>query len=88
MLIAGIGVSVIVSIANLYMTDLLPVDISSALFCVMGMVMYYNTFHYLPMVTLNITRKMILSYLSEPVVLFDYEGHLADYSIDILKVLM
>lgn len=87
MLIAGIAISVVVSILNLYMTDLLPVDISSALFCVMGMVMYYNTFHYLPMVTLNITRKMILSYLSEPVVLFDYEGHLADYSIDILKVM-
>lgn len=87
MLIAGIAISVVVSILNLYMTDILPVDISSALFCVMGMVMYYNTFRYLPMVTLNITRKMILSYLSEPVVLFDYEGHLADYSIDILKVM-
>ncbi len=87
MLIVGIAISAAVSIANMHMTDLIPVDISSALFCVMGMLMYYNTFHYLPTVTLNITRKMILSYLSEPVVLFDYEGHLADYSIDILKVM-
>lgn len=87
MLIVGVAAAVCVNVLNLNMTGILPVDISFVLYCVVGILMYYNTFHYLPMVTLNITRKMILNYLSEPVVLFDYEGHLADYSSDILKVM-
>lgn len=87
MLIVGVAAAVCVNVLNLNMTGILPVDISFVLYCAVGILMYYNTFHYLPMVTLNITRKMILNYLSEPVVLFDYEGHLADYSSDILKVM-
>ena len=51
------------------------------------MLMYYNTFRYLPAVTMNITRRMILNYLSEPVILFDYDGWLTDYSKSILKVM-
>lgn len=87
MLIVGVGAAVGVNVLNLNMTGIIPVDISSALYCVVGILMYYNTFHYLPAVTLNITRRMILNYLSEPVVLFDYEGRLADYSADILKLM-
>lgn len=87
MLILGVAAAVCVNVLNLNMLDILPVDISFVLYCVVGILMYYNTFHYLPTVTLNITRRMILNYLSEPVVLFDYEGHLADYSSDILKVM-
>lgn len=87
MLIVGVAAAVGVNVLNLNMSEILPVDISCVLYCVVGILMYYNTFHYLPMVTLNITRRMILNYLSEPVVLFDYEGHLADYSTDILKVM-
>lgn len=87
MLIVGIAAAALVNMVNLNMTGSIPVDISSPLYCVVGILMYYNTFHYLPMVTLNITRRMILNYLSEPIVLFDYEGRLADYSTDILKVM-
>lgn len=87
MLIVGVAAAVGVNVLNLDMAGILPIDISCVLYCVVGGLMYYNTFHYLPMVTLNITRRMILNYLSEPVVLFDYEGHLADYSADILRVM-
>lgn len=87
MLIVAVAAAVAVNVFNLNMTGIIPVDISSALYCIVGILMYYNTFHYLPTVTLNITRRMILNYLSEPVVLFDYEGRLADYSKDILKAM-
>lgn len=86
-LIAGIGTAAVLNFINLRMTDIVPVDVSSALYCVVGMLMYFNTFRYLPMVTLDLTRSMILNYLSEPVVLFDYEGCLTDYSMDILRVM-
>lgn len=86
-LIAGVGAAILLNIVNMKMTELIPVDISSALYCVIGMLMYFNTFQYLPMVTLDITRRMILNYLNEPVVLFDYEGCLTDYSKDILRVM-
>ena len=86
-LIAGIVAAALLTFINLKMTDIVPVDISSALYCVVGMLMYFNTFRYLPMVTLDLTRRMILNYLSEPVVLFDYEGCLTDYSKDILRVM-
>jgi diguanylate cyclase (GGDEF)-like protein len=87
MLILGVAAAVLVNVLNLNMTGIIPVDISPALYCIVGILMYYNTFHYLPTVTLNITRRMILNHLSEPVVLFDYEGRLADYSQDILKAM-
>ncbi len=86
-LIVGVGAAALVNVLNINISEKLPVDISSALYCLVGILMYYNTFHYLPAVTLNITRKMILNYLSEPVVLFDYEGCLVDYSEDILRVM-
>lgn len=86
-LIAGVVAAAFFNVINLNMMELIPVDISPALYCVVGILMYYNTFHYLPMVTLSLTKKMILNYLSEPVVLFDYEGFLTDYSKDILTVM-
>ena len=72
---------------NLYQADFFVLDLSSVLYCFIGMLMYYNTFRYLPAVTMNITRRMILNYLSEPVILFDYDGWLTDYSKSILKVM-
>ena len=36
---------------------------------------------------MNITRRMILNYLSEPVIVFDYDGWLTDFSSSILKVM-
>lgn len=87
MLIFGVLFAVLVDIMNLYQSDLIVLDLSSVLYCIIGMLMYYNTFHYLPHVTMNITRRMILNFLNEPVILFDYDGWLADYSAAILKVM-
>ena len=87
MLIFGILLAVAVNLMNLYQADFFVLDLSSVLYCFIGMLMYYNTFRYLPAVTMNITRRMILNYLSEPVILFDYDGWLTDYSKSILKVM-
>ena len=87
MLIFGILLAVAVNLMNLYQADFFVLDLSSVLYCFIGMLMYYNTFRYLPAVTMNITRRMILNYLSEPVILFDYDGWLTDFSKSILKVM-
>lgn len=87
MLIFGILLAVAVNLMNLYQDDFFVLDLSSVLYCFIGMLMYYNTFRYLPAVTMNITRRMILNYLSEPVILFDYDGWLTDFSKSILKVM-
>ena len=79
--------AVAVNVMNLYQMDFIVLDLSSVLYCIIGMLMYYNTFRYLPTVTMNITRRMILNYLSEPVILFDYDGWLTDFSSAILKVM-
>ena len=86
MLIVGVMFVIAVNLFNLYFSQTIALDFSSLLYCIIGILMYINTFSYLPKVTLNITRRMILSYLSEPIVLFDYEGKLADYSNAILYV--
>ncbi|MCR5655701.1 MAG: HD domain-containing protein [Lachnospiraceae bacterium] len=87
MLIATSLLAVLLKVVALLSAAKLPVDLSPMLYCVMGVIMYYNTFRYLPRVTMDITRKMILEFLSEPIVLFDYEGWLADYSPAIQKLM-
>jgi len=87
MLIVGVLFVVAINVFNLYYSQTIALDFSSLLYCIIGILMYINTFSYLPKVTMTITRRMILSYLSEPIVLFDYEGKLADYSNAILHVL-
>lgn len=87
MLIFGVLASVAVNVMNLYQAEFIPLDFTSVLYCGVGMLMFYNTFHYMPTVTMNITRRMILNYLSEPVILFDYDGWLIDFSKAIEKVM-
>ena len=87
MLILAYLVAVILKVLALLSSGFLPVDASPVIYCIVGVVMYYNTFRYLPRVTMDITRKMILEFLSEPIVLFDYEGWLADYSPAIHKLM-
>ena len=87
LLIFGVLMAVAVNVMNLYQADFIILDLSSVMYCVIGMLMYYNTFRYLPTVTMNITRRMILNYLSEPVIVFDYDGWLTDFSSSILKVM-
>lgn len=87
MLILSVIAAIAVNVINLDASQSVALDLSPVLYCLVGMLMFYNTFNYLPRVTMNITRKMILNYLSEPVVLFDYEGKLAAFSNAILYVM-
>jgi GGDEF domain-containing protein len=45
-------------------------------------IIYWNTFDYTSKGTLNSTRQMILEYMETPMVLFDYEGYVADSNRD------
>ena len=44
--------------------------------------LYWNTFDYTSKSSLNTTRKMILEYMGAPMILFDYEGYVADSNRD------
>ena len=65
-----------------YLAGIIPfiMDPTILLYVFVGFLLYFYTFNYLPSVTLTITRNMILEYLKDPIILFDYEGRLADHS--------
>ncbi|MCM1162606.1 MAG: HD domain-containing protein [Roseburia sp.] len=60
----------------------LRIDFSVLAYGLFGILLYFNTFIYQGVVNKAITRGIILDYLSEPVILFDYEGVLADYTVN------
>ncbi len=66
-LIAG---SILIKSIYLYKADVLKVDVSFLVYALLGIVMYFSTFHYIPMITGNITRRMILGYIKDPLVVF------------------
>lgn len=78
--IYGMVLSLIIYMA--YLAGLIPLDMdpTSLLYVFVGILLYFYTFNYLPSVTLGITRNMILEYLKDPIILFDYEGRLVDHS--------
>jgi diguanylate cyclase (GGDEF)-like protein len=47
---------------------------------------YWNTFDYTSKGSLNSTRQMILEYMDTPMVLFDYEGYVADSNRDMRAI--
>ena len=47
---------------------------------------YRNTFDYTSKGMLNTTRKMVLEYMGRPVILFDYEGYVADTNRDMREL--
>ena len=77
------------AIYYVYLAGYIPVavDPTLLLYVIVGLIMYFYTFNYLPGVTIEITRDMILRYMKDPIVLFDYEGSLVAYS-DQMKQLM
>ncbi|MBD5545585.1 MAG: HD domain-containing protein [Lachnospiraceae bacterium] len=56
-------------------------DFSVLAYGLLGILLYFDIFTYQSVVNKAITRGVILDYLSEPVILFDYEGILADYTV-------
>lgn len=57
------------------------IDFSVLAYGFLGILLYFDIFTYQSVVNKAITRGVILDYLSEPVILFDYEGILADYTV-------
>lgn len=68
----------------LYMTGWLKVaiDVSVPIYGFICPLFYRNAFDYSSEGMLNTTRKMILEYMGTPMILFDYEGYVADTNKD------
>ena len=64
----------------------MSIDISVLLYGFVCPVIYGNTFDYTSKSMLNSTRKMILEYMGTPMVLFDYEGYVADTNRDMREL--
>lgn len=68
----------------LYMTGWLKtaIDVSVPIYGFICPLFYRNAFDYSSEGMLNTTRKMILEYIGTPMILFDYEGYVADTNKD------
>lgn len=62
------------------------IDLSVLFYGFVTPVIYGNTFDYTSKGMLNSTRKMILEYMGTPMVLFDYEGYVADTNRDMREL--
>lgn len=68
----------------LYLSGILKisVDVTVLIYGFVCPIIYWNTFDYSSKGMLNSTRKMILEYMGTPMILFDYEGYVADTNKD------
>ena len=71
-----------------YMAELLKLSMDPAVlvYGFVGPLVYRNTFDYTSKGMLNTTRKMVLEYMGRPVILFDYEGYVADTNRDMREL--
>lgn len=60
----------------------MSVDVAVLIYGFVCPIVYWNTFDYSSKGMLNSTRKMILEYMGTPMILFDYEGYVADTNKD------
>ena len=74
----------VMTLVMMYMTGILrfPVDVAVLVYGFGCPFVYRNTFDYSSKSMLNTTRKMILEYMGTPMILFDYEGYVADSNKD------
>ncbi len=77
-------VLIIAATSILYVCGILrfSVDVTVLVFGFVCPIIYWNTFDYSSNGMLNSTRKVILEYLGMPMILFDYEGYVADSNKD------
>lgn len=71
-----------------YMTETLEVamDLAVPAYGLACPLVYINTFDYASKGMLNTTRKMVLEYMDMPMILFDYEGYVADTNKDMREL--
>lgn len=77
---AGLAIIILIKCAFIYKIIDLRFDISIFLYAFIGVMVYWNTFWYSKKNMLTITHAMIIDHMHVPVILFDYEGVLADFN--------
>lgn len=83
-----LALSVIGLLTIFYMAGILelPLDVSVPVYGLVCPLVCRNTFDYTSKGMLNTTRKMVLEYMGMPMILFDYEGYLADTNRDMREL--
>ena len=83
-----LALSVIGLFTIFYMAGILelPLDVSVPVYGLVCPLVCRNTFDYTSKGMLNTTRKMVLEYMGMPMILFDYEGYLADTNRDMREL--
>ncbi len=61
-------------------------NIAILLFDFSCMMLHHSTFDYTSQGALNMIRRMVLEYMNMPMILFDYEGYVADSNKDMRKI--
>lgn len=77
---AGLAIIIFIKYVFIYKIIDLRFDISIFLYAFIGVMVYWNTFWYSKKNMLTITHAMIIDHMHVPVILFDYEGVLADFN--------
>ena len=77
---AGLAIIILIKCVFIYKIIDLRFDISIFLYAFIGVMVYWNTFWYSKKNMLTITHTMIIDHMHVPVILFDYEGVLADFN--------
>ncbi|MBD5502414.1 MAG: HD domain-containing protein [Lachnospiraceae bacterium] len=82
------GLVIVILFSSGYISGVLKVgiDLSVLFYGFITMVIYGNIFDYTSKGMLNSTRKMVLEYMGTPMVLFDYEGYVADTNRDMREL--
>lgn len=77
---ACLAIIILIKCVFIYKIIDLRFDISIFLYAFIGVMVYWNTFWYSKKNMLTITHAMIIDHMHVPVILFDYEGVLADFN--------
>ena len=79
-IVMAAGLAIIILIKCVFIYKIIRFDISIFLYAFIGVMVYWNTFWYSKKNMLTITHAMIIDHMHVPVILFDYEGVLADFN--------
>lgn len=82
------GGLIVLAFKYLFISDYVDIrfDISILLYALLGVLLYWNTFWYSKKNMLGITHTMIIDHMKVPVILFDYEGVVADFNTALANI--
>lgn len=83
-----IGSILVLLVKYLFISDYVDIrfDISILFYALLGVLLYWNTFWYSKKTMLHITHTMIIDHMKVPVILFDYEGVVADFNTALAEI--